>query len=199
MTLPLDSFSASAAVEDTQEVRQQCAYTLTTISQCLRHASSLLKLNELALSVLDSESGLVAWRELVPWVIDSYLRLYETQGRWQSAYPSGREVLVQNALKLLATLSKIKEFDLVILQKAQTLLTLLCIEFSDACTHAAFFDDRDSSNLQTLCTALVRISAACMQYKPLAKLVASQLIPVVEKLMLQGESLVAGTDLQVYI
>lgn len=199
LQLPPESFLESILDGGSTLLQQQCTYAIPFASQALQHASGLLSIITMPLIRHFQESDIIsAFQEYIPWLLDAYLRLHEIQMRWHSLFPSVLPLLLQNTLQFLSVFEKANSIDTCIRQKAFTLLVLLCMEMSSQSLGKLISDGQESSDYQLLCTSLAKIAKACIHSRPISRLVTSQLIPVLEKLMIGNED-AEKTDLWVSI
>ncbi|KAH9994734.1 phosphatidyl inositol 3-kinase [Xylariaceae sp. FL0662B] len=192
LQLPTDTFLQSTACDDLKLLQQQCTYTLPLASQALQHASGLLSI--LSIPLIHSSSGfdiLTPFQDHIPWLLDAYLLLHGTQSRWQYMSPSLLPLFLQNVLQLLEVFETLSSVDASIQRKAYSLLALLCMEMSTQLIGKPATEEQEDSEHHLLCLSLGRVAEACVHSKPLARLVTSQLIPILEKLTVGSD----GTDL----
>lgn len=197
--LPTDSFLASAD-SDLKLLQQQCTYSIPLASQALHHASGLLSIMSIPLIRHCQEFDTIsAFQEHTPWLFDAYLRLHETQVRWQYMFPTLLPLFLRNMLQLLSVFEITDSIDICIRQKASTLLVLLCIETSGQPLGRVLNDGQENSDYQLLCMSLLKVAKACKHSKPISRLVASQLVPALEKSIVGNEAVIVGTDLGVCV
>jgi hypothetical protein len=195
LRLPGTTLLESIGCRDLGVLQTQCTYKLTTVSHALQHALGILSIATLPLNVQDIEGDIVSCSvEYMPWLLDSYLRLFRTQQRWRETGGNLCPPLTQNTLRLITASRGLGVLDEVIQQKAYCLLVLLCVDIFES-NSLAEASNNDSELL--LCSALIAIAEGCIKHRHISKLAASQLMPIFDKAFPQGEGLVFGNDLSV--
>ncbi|KAI0173613.1 phosphatidyl inositol 3-kinase [Hypoxylon sp. FL1284] len=196
LQLPPDSFLESTGSGDLSLLQQQCTYPLSSASQALQHASGLISI--IASPVLRHASKfdiISSFQEYIPWVLDAFLHLYQAQMRWQSIFPDMPPLLLRKALQFIDVLGTASSMDMCTQQKASTLLVLLCIEISNQSINYFLSDLNERPEYSMLCASLVKVVKASMHSKPISRLVTSQLIPALMKLLAAFGADMEGTDL----
>ncbi|KAI0125275.1 phosphatidylinositol 3 [Xylariales sp. AK1849] len=195
LRLPLDSFLQSASNEELHLLRQQCTYNLTTVSHALRHASSLLSIMGYHIDFHHLDDDMISSSvEFLPWLLDSYFTLSEAQHRWQAVCPSCLPSLLQSTLRLTAALQGLGDTDHVLKPKVFALLVILSVELVEQFDRLHNTEDNDSVN-QLLCSTLIAMSNLSINHKPTLRLIASQLLPSLEKLSVTSNYMLVETDL----
>lgn len=103
-------------------------------------------------------------------------------------------MLLQNTLRVATLLEDAALIDNPLKYKAYALLTSMSIDLSRQFEHLMDWElDRDKAS-RLLCTVILKISEECLSNKPVARLVAFQLIPALEAISMQGAIFTEGTD-----
>ncbi|KAI1080546.1 phosphatidyl inositol 3-kinase [Whalleya microplaca] len=192
LQLPTDTFLQSTACDDLKLLQQQCTYTLPLASQALQHASGLLSILSIPLThPCTGFENLTPFQDYIPWLLDAYLLLHGTQSQWKYMSPTLLPLFLQNVLQLLESFEASSSVGASIQQKAQTFLALLCMEMSSQLIEKPGTEGQDDPDYKLLYSSLGKVAEHCVHYKPLARLVSSQLIPILEKLAVGSD----GTDL----
>lgn len=198
--LPPDSFLETVHAEDSHLLQQQCTYSLSSVSQTLRHASGILSI--MSLPFIRPTPGfdiMSPFQECISSILDAHLYLHEAQRQWQYASPSPLPFLLQNDLRFLEAFQTLKNIDPLVQEKAYIVLVILCTEMSNHPT-PNFTEDKSGSDAQLLCKTLVKVADACLYYKPVSRLVASHLRPALEnQLAHDDDAAVVKDDLWVSI
>jgi serine/threonine-protein kinase ATR len=196
--LPPDSFLESTVQEDVTSLRQQCTYKLSTASHALRHAGSLLMTMTMCIRVPRPARDLLSSSlEYIPWLLDSYFALYRVQEQWLAECPSTLRSLLQSTVQLIAEFQERADINVLLKQKASSLLVQLSIEGAEHFDRLCSDEEDADTCKQLLCSAILTIVKFSTIEKPLSKLVSSQLLPCLEKLSIQHELIVPETDLWV--
>jgi serine/threonine-protein kinase ATR len=184
--------------EELHLLQQQCTYKLLTVSHALRHASSLLSIMTTPLGPQRLVDDIVSsFLECLPWVLDSHFAFYEVQVRWRAVFPSCISMLLRNVLQLIAAFQDLGDIDSSLKQKANSLLVLLAIESAEHYDQL-HVDAKDADSAEQLfCSTLITVAGLCKKHEPTLRLVASQLIPCLEKLSIHADIMSEGTDSRV--
>ncbi|KAI1464606.1 uncharacterized protein F4812DRAFT_160831 [Daldinia caldariorum] len=194
--LPPEPFLISTAPGDLRLLQQQCTYAIPLASQALQHASCLLSIMSMPLTSRYAEFDIISnFQEYIPWLFDAYLHLHGIQVQWHHIFPPVIPTLLRNTLQFYQTAETTNNFDACVREKASTLLVLLCMEMSSYSLDKLVINGQGSSEFQLLCRSLGKVAKACLHSEPTSRLATSQLIPVLEKLILGNEVIVSGTDL----
>ncbi|KAI1496609.1 phosphatidyl inositol 3-kinase-like protein [Biscogniauxia marginata] len=196
LQLPPDSFLESVVCDSFQLLQQQCTYTLPLASQALQHASGLLSILSAPILLRRSEFDIVStFQEYLPWLLDAYLLLHETQNRWQYMLPSCLPQLLKNTLQILDEFQDANKIDDSVREKAYGVLVLFCLKLSSRLWANLTPKKSVDSDDHLLCISLVKIAEACLTLKPVSRLVTSQLIPALEKLTVYDDAAAVDTDI----
>ncbi|KAI0019098.1 phosphatidyl inositol 3-kinase-like protein [Xylariomycetidae sp. FL0641] len=192
LQLPPLSYLESVVGSDLQILEQQCTYSLPSVSQAFHYASRLLAILSAPMNTPGFAREIVSYhQQFVPWLLDAISSLHNAQSRWQEALPGDIPHLMQIMLQIFEGLNAARYADAAIREKANALLVLLCIHTVDT-THRAH---NVSIPNELLCSSLIAVAAGCLSYKPVSRLVQSQLIPFLEKLIIPGDNDEANSDL----
>ncbi|XXH03128.1 hypothetical protein Hte_009521 [Hypoxylon texense] len=196
LQLPPDLFLESIDNGDSSLLQQQCTYAVLSASQALQHASGLLSIMTGPILRHASDFDIIsAFQEYIPWALDAYLHLYEAQIRWRPVFPDIPPVLLRSILQFLDVLGTASNIDICVQQKASTSLVFLCIETSKIPIDDFCSGRKECPEYDLLCAALAKVARACTHSKPISRLVTSQLIPALKKLMAGCEECLYETDL----
>ncbi|KAI5922289.1 phosphatidyl inositol 3-kinase-like protein [Camillea tinctor] len=181
---------------DSPQLQQQCTYTLSSASQAFQHASGLLSILSAPLLLERSEFDIIStFHEYLPWLLDAYLLLHETQDRWRSLLPNCLTQLLHNVLQVLDTCQGSSKIDGSVQEKAYGLLVVLCLKHSNRLLANFATTETTGSDDRLLCLSLIHIAKSCLSLKPISRLVASQLMPTLDKLTVQHSAATADTDI----
>ncbi|KAI1494605.1 phosphatidyl inositol 3-kinase-like protein [Biscogniauxia mediterranea] len=196
LKLPPDSFLESVECDNLQSLQQRCTYTLPLASQAFHHASGLLSILSAPLLHGRSEFDIIStFHEYLPWLLDAYLLLHETQDRWKSLLPNYLLQLLHNILRILDEFQDASKIESTVQEKLYGLLVVLCLKLSSRLLTNFPTTENASSDVHLLCLSLIKVANACLSIKPISRLVASQLIPTLEKLTAQHSATTNDTDI----
>ncbi|KAK8104021.1 protein kinase rad3 [Apiospora kogelbergensis] len=194
LRLPSDAYLETIAAPDLEILQQQCTYKVLTWSHALRHVYSLVSILLIPLGIEKPGLSLISIAQPVPWLLEAFSRLQSRQDGWRGNDPSCLPLLLQNTLRVATLLEDAALIDNPLKYKAYALLTSMSIDLSRQFEHLMDWElDRDKAS-RLLCTVILKISEECLSNKPVARLVASQLIPALEAISMQGAIFTEGTD-----
>lgn len=170
-----------------------CSYSLVDGTHAIQHACYLLKiLHEAALQMNKLGQQIVYPNECSPWLIDSLVALSQEQKRWQTQCDYDPSVFLEMALEMSRSAS---DLEVVLLQKLDATMVLFAADLAEHLNEAKFNRDDAHVASKTLSFALVHLADASTQNKPVSKLVAAQLLKVIDAL--RTENKISDNDLEV--
>lgn len=194
LRLPSDAYLKSVATTDLESLQQQYTYKVLTWSHGLRHLCSLVSILSAPLELEKPGLSIAPTTKPIPWLLDAYSRLQRHQDWWRGNSPSCLPLILQSTLRIATMLEGAAFFDNSLKYKAYALLLSMSIGLSKQFEYLLDWKlDRDKAS-RLLCTVILKISEECLGNKPVARLVASQLIPVLENISMQGAIFMEGTD-----
>lgn len=166
------------------EPTQGCSFTLIDNDQALRHASSLLRIL-CATSVPQNQPGqsTLSSNKHLPWLLDSLEALNEEQKRWRDICAYDPVSLLHQALELSSFSSGL---DHILSHKVDAMIVLISADVAEQTNEIE--DEDQSQNLagRTLALALVHLANASIGKRPIAKLIAAQLLKSLDRLSADG-------------
>lgn len=163
---------------------QGCSFTLVDNDHALRHASSLLRIL-CAISVPHNQPGqsIVSSNKHVPWLLDSLEALNEEQKRWRDICPYEPVSLLHQALGLSSSSSGLEH---ILSHKVDASIVLISADVAEQTIEIQ--DENQSQNPagKTLALALVHLANASIGKRPIAKLIAAQLLKSLDRLSTAG-------------
>lgn len=169
-----------SAVEPTQG----CSFTLVDNDQALRHASSLLRIL-CATSVPQNQPGqsIVSSNKHLPWLLDSLEALNEEQKRWRDICAYDPVSLLHQALGLSSSFAGLEH---ILSHKVDAMIVLISADVAEQTIEDE--DEDQSQNLagKTLALALVHLADASIGKRPIAKLIAAQLLKALDRMSVDG-------------
>ncbi|PSR90721.1 phosphatidylinositol 3 [Coniella lustricola] len=157
-----------------------CLYSLVDCSHAIQHAYCLLTiLHKSALQISRPEQQVVSLNEHLPWLVDSLAAVNQEQKRWQAHCNYDPTPFLQLALDMSASVS---DLEVVLLQKLDAIIVFLTADLAELYIETKH--NRSDAYLanRTLSFALVHLADAATQSRPVSKLVAAQLLNVVDRL-----------------
>ncbi|KAI1337113.1 phosphatidyl inositol 3-kinase-like protein [Xylariaceae sp. FL0016] len=193
LQLPPDSYLQTGENGDLQFLQERCSYTIPTASHALKHGFDLLSILSIPLLRPRPAFNLASsFYELLPWLLDAYLRLCKTQNHWSSPR-SKSSSLLSDAVQILQVFHASGSADAFFHAKACLTVVLLCLE-TTTYPKSIYEDENSDTDKRLLCLALVRVAEACLQYKTVSQLVRSQLISVLEQSKMHDDNATVNTD-----
>ena len=167
----------------TPSVTRGCFYSIYSVIHAFRHALGLLSILS-SVSVPNSKQSRpdYSFTEQIPWLLDSFQSLNEEWRRWQHQLQDTPTAILQPLVRLASGLSDLTGVEKALYQKAYVSMVLLCQEVLLQWPELLEEDEEDVLNTDTLCLALVLLSEASIRYKSISRLVASQILPSLERL-----------------
>ncbi|KAK8008761.1 Protein kinase rad3 [Apiospora marii] len=194
LRLPSDAYLKSLAATDLERLQQQCTYKVLTWSHALRHICSLVSILSAPLGLEKPGLGIAPTTKPIPWLLDAYSRLQNHQDWWRGNSSSCLPLILQSTLRVATMLEDAAFVDNSLKYKAFALLISMSVGLSKQFEYLMDWElDRDKAS-HLLCTVILKISEECLSNKPVARLVASQLIPALETISMQGAIFMEGTD-----
>ncbi|KAK8072291.1 hypothetical protein PG996_005639 [Apiospora saccharicola] len=194
LRLPSDAYLTSVATTALESLQQQYTYKVLTWSHALRHICSLVSILSVPLRLEKPGPGIAPTIKPIPWLLDAYSRLQAHQDWWRGNSPSCLPSILQSALRVAGMLEDAAFVDNSLKYKAYALLISMSIGLSKQFEYLMDWElDRDKAS-RLLCTVILKISEECLSNKPVGRLVASQLIPALETISMQGAIFMEGTD-----
>lgn len=162
------------------EASMGCSYSLVDGSHAIAHASYLLKiLHQAALQMSKLGQQIVYPNEHLPWLIDSLVALNQAQKRWQAHCVYDPSVFLEMLLDMSRSAS---DPEVVLSHKLNTAIVLFAADLAEHLKGIVY--DRDGTRVasKTLSFALVHLAHASIQNRSVSKLVAAQLLKVIDRL-----------------
>lgn len=186
----VDLVNELSAVEPTQGG----SFTLVDNDQALRHASSLLRILY-ATSVPQNQPGqaIVSPNKHIPWLLDSLEALNEEQKRWRDICAYDPVSLLHQALGLSSFSSGL---DHILAHKVDAMIVLISADVAEQTNEIEDEDQSQALAGKTLALALVHLANASIEKRPIAKLIAAQLLKSLDRLSTDGRVQADG-DLKV--
>lgn len=163
---------------------QGCSFTLVDNDQALRHASSLLRIL-CATSVPGKQLGnpFVSSNKHLPWLLDSLEALNEEQKRWSSICAYNPVSFLEQTLDLANSCSSMEH---ILSQKFDAMIVLIAADVADQINETQNEEQLLPSTSKILTSALVHLADASIKKRPIAKIIAAQLLKVLDKLFTDG-------------
>ncbi|KAK8061288.1 hypothetical protein PG994_007654 [Apiospora phragmitis] len=194
LRVPSDAYLKSIAAADLERVEQQCTYNVLTWSHALRHACSLVSILSIPLGFRNPGLSIAPTIKPIPWLLDACSKLQARHDWWRGNIPSCLPLILQATLRVATLLDDAAFVDNSLKYKAYALLISMSIDLSRQFEYLMDWElDRDKAS-RLICTVILKISEECLGNKPVARLVASQLIPALETISMQGAIFMEGTD-----
>lgn len=169
-----------SAVEPTQG----CSFTIVDNDQAMRHASSLLRIL-CAASVSQDQPGqsIVPSNKHLPWLLDSLETLNEEQKRWRDICAYDPVSLLRQALGLSSSTSELEH---ILSHKVDAMIVLISADVSEQTNEIEDEDQSPDAAGKLLALALVHLANASIGKRPIAKLIAAQLLKSLDRLATDG-------------
>lgn len=140
-----------------------------------------------------------AFRQIVPWLIDSLQAFHAIRARWshEGNLESHTASTIHCLLKLVTLQENVDAVQADVHHKILSVLALICGRCLDSTSELLLPDENGAATRKAFCLAMVQISHSAMRYKPVSRLATSQLVNHLNNLATQHEILGTGTDFSV--
>ena len=135
-----------------------------------------------------------SFTEQIPWILDSLLVLNEERRRRYDFLQETPFTILDPLVRLTLRLSDLAGIERALYYKAHVTMVLLCQDVLVQWPELQEDDETSQAATDTFCLSLISLSDASIKYKPIVRLVASQLHPLLENLLPEPD-----TDLSVGI
>lgn len=180
---------------DVADDAQNYSYCVDGIENAIRHASSLISILHTAVVPRKSyHRQVISVTEHLPWLADSLESLNEEQKRWKDHYNHTPVPLLKLALDLTGSLSGVDE---VISYKLDSIVVLLSADVAGHPTELIGQGQNARTAIRTLALALVHLAEAGVKKRPVSKLISSQLLKPLERLLIECTIYEETNDLHV--
>lgn len=150
----------------------------------MRHASSLLRIL-CAASVPQNQPGqpTLCSNKHIPWLLDSLETLNEEQKRWRGTCAYAPMSLLRQALALASSTSDLEH---ILSHKVDAMIVLISADVAEQTNEIEDEDQSPDAAGKLLTLALAHLANASIGKRPIAKLVAAQLLKSIDRLATDG-------------
>ncbi|KAJ9155587.1 Protein kinase rad3 [Pleurostoma richardsiae] len=194
LKLPLDTTLDSVLGPAAAATAKGCFYAISTPEHALRHASSLLAILTAATLPSTKAPRLSFAAEAVPWLLDAFLPLVGEIGRWKQHCQVDQLPVLATILELATAYDGSSSVHKVIGYKAHMQLALVCDRIVETPGQFLGNDSNGHAARQLFCRSLIRLAESAVEYRPIARLVVSQILPPLSSLIAESQLLSNGTD-----
>ncbi|RFU77784.1 phosphatidyl inositol 3-kinase [Trichoderma arundinaceum] len=184
--------------KDREYTTKRISYSIYTVSQGLRLASSLARVLAYPLISPDPAfSSIVSLLENGPWLIDSYLDLRHIQKRWELPSQSTPLPLIELTMDIIKS-SIVNDHPTVsLIEKSCALLILLCSEMISPPDELVQSTPAGEQARSIYCMALIVIAQASLKSYSIGRFAASKLVQ--ELILLSSQFLIIGEDTDIWV
>jgi hypothetical protein len=135
--------------------------------------------------------------EVGPWLLDSIHRLCAAQNRWTA--PDDPEIipLIRMGLSLAMHNRSVMGPHALMYRKACVCLTFLLPQLGNRSSEVVGNQQAAEQARATLCSAMLALTRASIDLRPISRLVAAQVVPSCDGLALAAPELGSGSDFSV--
>lgn len=193
--LQLPEFDVNGLLPVVLDVDQaHISFVLLDKIQALRHVSCLLRvLVDAAVPRKKLAQRNTSFDKHLPWLIDSLEALNEEQKRWNNLSAYAPVSILEQALNLVTAVPGI---DHILTQKLDAIIVLIAVDVAQQTNETQDGAQRPNPASKTLALALIYLANASIKKRPIAKLVAAQLLKNLNRLIIDGRAQDGG-DLKV--
>ena len=193
LDLPTDKTLSAVCSKQTPS-RRRVTYRLESSSHALGQARTILSV---LVNCFINEPPDLATAELGPWLLDSIHSLCTTQDRLKASVESEVAPLITMALNLALHSSPGTGTNALMYQKACVCLSFLLPQLAGRPSEVLGSNVRSEQARATLCNAMLALTRASIDHRPISRLVSAQVVPGCESLALLAEDLGSQTDFSV--
>lgn len=168
-----------------------CFYKIYTVAHAFEHVLSLLKV----FSTVSSPSAhqlAFSYTEQIPWFLDSLLVLNDERRRRYMVLQETPIAILDVIVRLSSKFSDFAGIERALYHKAHVSMVLVCQDVLSQWPELQEEDETSETATFTLCLSLIALSDASTKYKPITRLIASQLYSLLDNLLPEPD-----TDLSV--
>ena len=168
-------------------------FVLTSALHTLRQITSIGKIlgGHVLSGALEADSSDISW-QFLPWLLDAWLMQDAARQRWNDLLHNRRLEVVE---MLLGIQSKpTLQLDLLSLEKASSLLALLCGKIAEHPEELLDAAESGQASRETFSASLVHLASTAIHDRSLARLAYSQVVCPFEELAVAAPLLSHGTD-----